>query len=525
MRAARRRSVVSDPNPEGERRESEEPAATGSGPHAETAVSTGVDLLDAALQGGLPRERSTLLMGGPGTGKTTLAMNFLQAGLERGERCLFVSTEQTIAELRDSLASYEFDLDHDRLTYTSVHARPGRTIEEDETITLQTLSEEGSLDEGFAPPFETRYVRDHLERAAPCDRVVFDSVSGLSVLADDPRLFRREVLDLIRLLTDEFEATALFIAEETDPDDVMPLQFTTHGVVRLHRERVADDPHRFLTIEKMRGVDHDRRTVEIEFADAGVVARPERRSQPPALKQHRHAPVGIEGLDELTGGGLVRDGVLIEHDGRANLDALLSTVVAAALDRDETVTVVPTTGLTPARLGGLLDSHGYDLDDLIETGRLSVVDTVGGYDTALDNVFTAFASLDAVIDSFEETERRTDDGASLRLIDVASLTHRIGADDVRDLRYYLDSRIGPEDALVSVLNPDVVEKRVAAFHADSAEQVLRTWVTDAGLQYVALEKSPCGFVGSTSLMEYLRDPPYVAVQSPPSDRETPMSDG
>ncbi|PSQ59557.1 hypothetical protein BRD18_03170 [Halobacteriales archaeon SW_7_71_33] len=235
--------------------------------------------------------------------------------------------------------------------------------------------------------------------------------------------------------------------------------------------------------------------------------------------------MGIEGLDELTGGGLVRDGVLIEHDGRANLDALLSTVVAAALDRDETVTVVPTTGLGPDRLGGLLEGHGYDLRDLLETGRLSVVDTIGGYDTTLDSVSTAFASLDAVTNTLEEIERHTDTDASLTLIDVASLTHRLGADDVRDLRYYLDSRIGPEDALVSVLNPDVVEKRVAAFHADSAEQMLRTWVTDAGLQYVALEKSPCGFVGSTSLMEYLRDPPYVAVQSPPNDRETPMSDG
>ena len=77
---------------------------------------TGVDRLDAALQGGLPRARTTLLTGDPGTRKDTLATNFLQAGPEQGERCLFVSTERTIAELRDSLAPYEFGLDHDRRT-------------------------------------------------------------------------------------------------------------------------------------------------------------------------------------------------------------------------------------------------------------------------------------------------------------------------------------------------------------------------------------------------------------------------
>ncbi len=498
------------------------PDLTEAGPHEHRAVSTGVDLLDGMLDGGLPGRRSTLVVGGPGTGKSTLAMNFLQAGLDQGEECLYVSTEQTIAELRDSFVPYEFDLDHENLRYTSVHARPGRSIEAGETITLQSLDGEETIGEGFSPPFETPYVRKHLQNFADCDRVVFDSVSGLAVVAQDEHLFRRSVLDLIRLFTDEFGATALFTAEETD--DASLLQFTTHGVIRLHREEVAADPHRFLTVEKMRGVDHDRRTVEIEFDDDGVTARPERRSQPPALKQHRHAPVGIDGLDALTGGGLVRDGVVIEHDGRANLDALLSTVIAAALDREETVTLAPTTGLGPDRLAGLLEGHGYDLATLLAENRLSVLDTVGEWDPSDPSVHTVFASLDAATDTFEAVSGGQGEGASLTLVDVPSLTHRLGPEAVRDLRYFLGSRLDRDDALLSLLNPAVIEDRVAAFHADAAEQVLRTWVTDAGLQYVSLEKSPCGYVGSTSLVEYRVEPPYVAVQAPPGERETPMAD-
>jgi hypothetical protein len=69
-----------------------------------------------------------------------------------------------------------------------------------------------------------------------------------------------------------------------------------------------------------------------------------------------------------------------------------------------------------------------------------------------------------------------------------------------------------------VLNPSVVADRIAAFHTDVAEQVLETRIHDNGLQYLTLRKSPCGFVGSTSLVEYVEEPPYIRVQGPPQDR-------
>ena len=79
-------------------------------------VSSGCAGLDQMLLGGFPKQRAILLSGGPGVGKSTLAMQFLQAGLENGEECLYVSTEQTTEELRSSFAPFEFDLHDENLT-------------------------------------------------------------------------------------------------------------------------------------------------------------------------------------------------------------------------------------------------------------------------------------------------------------------------------------------------------------------------------------------------------------------------
>lgn len=482
-------------------------------------ASTGDQVLDRMLRGGLPSNRSVLVTGGPGTGKSTLAMQFLQEGLDAGERVLYVSTEQTIEEVRDSFADYEFDLDHENLVYASVHATPGHTIEggDERTLTLNVLDGEEPVGGAFAPPFTAEYLLEYLERYAPRDRIVFDSVSGMAPLSDGPMGRRRVLLDLIREFTDGFDATTLFTAEADDDDAIF--RYATHGVVELRREEVAGDVHHFLEVLKLRGVDHDRRTVEVEFTGAGLRAAPARRSQPPALKAHRHRPVGIEGLDALTGGGLVQGaGVLLRHDGRANLAALFGAMLTSALDTDHTVTLVPTIGLREDRVRRMLDDRSHDLDGLLADGRLRVVDVIGGWDEGAPGVHAPRETGPELLELFTDLDE-TCGGKSYTLLNGDALAHHVGPSEVRRLRYALEAKLlGGDDSLVSVGNPNVVADEVAAFRHDVAEQVVETQVFDDGLQYLTLRKSPCGFVGTTSLVEYVDDPPYVRVQAPPADR-------
>jgi KaiC/GvpD/RAD55 family RecA-like ATPase len=482
-------------------------------------------MLDGMLGGGVPEERSVLITGGPGTGKSTISMQFLQEGLEDGDDCLFVSTEQTIEELRDSFEPYEFELDHENLSVTSIHAEPGQTLESDEEeLVLQTLGDEEGFVEGFDAPFTSEYIVEYLREYAPCDRVVLDSASGLRVVSENARVFRRTALDMIRLFTDEMGATSLFTAEDNDGDDTNPLRFTTHGVVRLYHEEISEDPHRFLRVTKMRGVDHDRRRVEIEFTEEGVTLSPKRRSQPPALKQHKHMSVGVEGLDKLCGGGIVRGStVLLQHDGHANLASILGAFVSTAVNRDHTLVLLPTRHLTPSRVGSVLEENGFTIEELIEQDRLYVLDMAGSWSEYAggDNVREATDDVGDAVSFFRSAD--TGGESTFAVAKTGAAVHRLGPGGARELQHFQEVETGPEDVVVNVHNPAVTDSRISGFFIDAAEQVLETRVLDDGLQYISLKKSPCGFVGSTSLVEFREDPPYFRVQDPPRERENPMT--
>jgi KaiC/GvpD/RAD55 family RecA-like ATPase len=496
-------------------------------PQSEPRVGLGDPVLDEMLGGGVPESRAVLVTGGPGTGKSTLAMQFLQTGLDADEDCLYVSTEQTLEEFRDAFASFDFDVDHDRLTFVSIHATPGRTVEGEEELTLQSLDDQEVLGPGFDAPFTGEYIRQYLERYVPCDRVVFDSTSGLSAISGDENRYRRTVLDLIRFFCDDAEATALLTAEAHGSDLLTGsdlLRFTSHGVVELSRRSVRSDTHRFLEVAKMRGVDHDHRTMEMEITPQGVRVGPFRRSQPPALKDHRHAPVGIPGLDALCGGGLVRGaGVLLQHDGRANLGALFSVLLSHAFETDHTVMLLPTISLRQSRVESLLEGHGLALDELLAEDRLFVIDLIGAWDQSAPNVYGSPDSGAELTDLISDLDNRTDRDR-FHVVNADAVTHAFGDDEARQVRYFEEAQlVEDDDTLLHVSNPATVGDRIGAFYRDAADQVLDVRMEDGGLQYVTLVKSPCGFVGTTSLVEYVEEPPYIRVQYPPRTRENPYA--
>ena len=477
------------------------------------------------LNGGIPRTKAVLIAGAPGTGKTTLGMQFLQAGLEANDRCLFISTEQTREELRESFAGYDFDLDHEQLAITSLHASPDRDPSGQQQLRLQTLEGGSVVDEQFVE-FTLSNITKYLRRGASADRVVLDSVSALEILTDEAGTFRRSLLELFQTLTNEMGVTTLLTAE-ADRDGYAEdmLEFSTHGVLRLTREVVNEDPHRFLEIAKMRGVDHDPRTVEFTLGDSFACA-PSRRSQPPALKTHKHTSVGIEGLDNLCGGGLATGaGVLLQHDGKANLTTLFSQLMSQAVKKGYSIILVPTIRLRPESVDTLLRGHDTSLDTLMADNRLFVLDMIGTWPETTENVFGAQESSSGTQSVLQTIHNKSGDRPTLSLINADAVVNQLGTTCARTIRYTQEARwLNNDDLLIHIHNPAVTTDEIDGFYKNSAEQVLKTWITESGLQYISLEKSPCGFVGTTSLVEYVEEPPYLDVQMPPEERENPYAE-
>jgi hypothetical protein len=162
--------------------------------------------------------------------------------------------------------------------------------------------------------------------------------------------------------------------------------------------------------------------------------------------------------------------------------------------------------------------------DLLESDRLFVLDQIGAWDETDRNVFAARESATGIQSVLDVVAGRSEERSRLSLINADSMVNSLGPDAARTVRYWQESRMLREtDLVLHVHNPAVTPEEISGFYTNAAEQVIRTWLADDGLQYVTLEKSPCGFIGTTSLVEYTTEPPYLRVQDPPQERENPYA--
>jgi len=205
-------------------------------------VSSGVPGLDEMLQGGFLAGSSVLLRGAPGTGKTTLALQFLQAGIKAGEPGLFISFEEFPASLRRDAASLGWDL-------PALEAEGGLSL----LFTSPEVLLEGlqSADSPILRLIHEKNIR----------RVALDSVTHLARLAADEHSLRKMYRRLVNALKRE-EITSLLLAEEGRPQAAGPgegrLDFVVDAIIFLIYLEIDSSIQRALLVPKMRGSAHSR---------------------------------------------------------------------------------------------------------------------------------------------------------------------------------------------------------------------------------------------------------------------------
>src|SRR6201984_2773613 len=259
------------------------------------AVSTGITGFDGILDGGYASNRVHLIEGQPGTGKTTLALQFLLDGVGKGEHCLYITLSESKDELEQVAETHGWNLDGIEI-FELVPAELSLDPKQQQTVVYASDLELGET---------TKMTFDEVSRLAPA-RVVFDSLSEIRLLAQNPLRYRRQVIALKHFLAQQ-RCTALFLDDLTDKGDDLNLHSLVHGVIRLeHYALQYGAERRRMRIFKMRG-----RNFRGGFHDFGI--RKRGIALFPRLIAAEHAD-GMEAaepllsriaeLDQLLGGGL-----------------------------------------------------------------------------------------------------------------------------------------------------------------------------------------------------------------------------
>ncbi len=243
-------------------------------------VSSGVTGLDELLSGGYVKGRSTLLAGGPGTGKSILTWHFLFDGVKKGEKGILFSLDQTSDMILEDMQDFGFD-------------PKGAINSEDLTIlsgTLKLVPTETSYEYviGFdhpllrEQPFTVPRLAELVRKKATevkAKRIVIDGLGPLLELAGDHSEIRQLVYGFIRDIADGQNTVLLtheLKAHENAQNDEMPY-FICDGVVKLDTMYSSGDYVRTMRVVKMRGAKHDMRRVMFKIGSEGIVAFPDAR--------------------------------------------------------------------------------------------------------------------------------------------------------------------------------------------------------------------------------------------------------
>ncbi|HEV7396929.1 MAG TPA: ATPase domain-containing protein [Pyrinomonadaceae bacterium] len=325
-------------------------------------LGTGIAPLDEILYGGFPANRIYLIQGEPGTGKTTLGMQYLMEGVKQGEAGLYVTMSETREELDTIAASHGWSLEGFSIyawesTEDSLKPESQYTIFHPSEIELSET---------------TSAVLAEVERVKP-QRVVFDSLSEMRLLANDALRFRRQIRSLKQYFAGK-QSTVLLLDDKVDHGQNLQVQTIAHGVISLEHLAIEyGAERRRLRVTKLRGSKFRGGYHDFNIETGGVVVFP-RLVAMEHRQEFEKGPVasGIQALDSLLGGGLDRGtSTLIMGPAGSGKSTLAAHFAASATRRGEHAAIFVFDELKETFIRRA-DGTGIQLQKSIDNGLLTI---------------------------------------------------------------------------------------------------------------------------------------------------------
>lgn len=326
---------------------------------------SGVSGLDEVILGGYPSNRAHLIEGKPGSGKTTMGLQFLLQGVEEGECGLYITLSESKRELHAVAQTHGWSLD--AITIFEL-VPPELSLDPKQQ---QTLLHASDLELGET----VQMAIEEIQRLKP-KRIVFDSLSEIRLLSQSVMRYRRQVLALKHFFL-LHDATVLMLDDLTSDFDDLNLHSISHGVIRLETTAGQYGPERRrLRVIKMRGMQFDGGYHDYVLRKGGLVLFP--RLEPTRAEGHPYfekppATSGVDELDKLLGGGLDRGtSTLLIGPSGAGKSTLSTQYLRAALERGEPGLLI-TFDETRRILLTRAKSIGIDLEPHLESGLLDLL--------------------------------------------------------------------------------------------------------------------------------------------------------
>lgn len=233
-------------------------------------LKTGIDALDLALGGGIPLKRCLLVVGVPGSGKTSFCTQFIYEGLKRGEPGIYITYDMSPEMIKESMEVFGWNIEKYKklLRFIDCYSwKIGKVTGEEGVYLITTPADLNEIN------ITLRQVIQELKLEFGENlkvRIVIDSVSSLLMIIPNPI----KVVKFIQHLTAEirnYNGVGLFVLEEGvhEKETLMALDMAADGVIEF---KFKDD-HRIFRISRLFGTTHSREWIKFEIGKGGIVVK------------------------------------------------------------------------------------------------------------------------------------------------------------------------------------------------------------------------------------------------------------